>query len=128
MDSGRHAGPAQSPQIWPTSQDAPSHPPPPTVPLRQWEASLLIPREPIPPNPPRTSLPPAIPDDGTQFTQAFLRRGKWQLSDDDQVPPVERIRARILAEAADSGMTKAMMLCNFLQVRVGQLGLVEEIA
>ena len=72
---------------------------PSPVTLRQWEARKLQQPIPIPVLTPRP--PPALTDDGTDLTRAFIRGGKREVEHRDDRPPIDRIRARI--QMGDAG-------------------------
>ena len=81
---------------------------PPPVPLAEWLSSraeaeaaaasdqgATAPQHPS--SPPRAA--PAIAADGTELTDAFLRRGQVPTSTDERLPPIKRLKMRQAAAA-----------------------------
>ena len=95
---------------------------PPPIPLRQWEA-INANKNNQPPDDTMTQRPPPnITDDGTSFTQAFLRRGRPDQptsGDPDgsgssqtkrsRTTPMHRLQVRIALDSAEArGMKRSL--------------------
>ena len=85
------------------------------IPIDEWKANVERRRNAVPTQATEqhpASPPPAIGDDGTEFTRAFIRRGRPE-GTSAQVNPVDRIRAKLKrtnavteAELPDTKKTK----------------------
>ena len=89
---------------------------PPPVPLAVWESSKHTP----PTVPPPTSIeqttqPLNIHDDGTELTQAFIRRGRPTETQDDHLPPIKRLKNKLASRALQASSNKRK-LEEFLSV------------